>query len=78
MTDPKAIAEELVADARREAGKWGPGPTATGLLLHRLADTIDALVKERDEALQQRSGIVKVNTSLKQRIRSTEQEESKK
>lgn len=41
--------EALTADARREAGKWGPGPTATGLLLHRLADVIEALVKERDE-----------------------------
>ena len=34
--------EALIAEAHREAGKWGPGPTATGLLLHRLADALEA------------------------------------
>lgn len=33
--------EALIAEARREAGKWGPGPTATGSLLHRLADALE-------------------------------------
>lgn len=33
--------EALIADARQEAGKWGPGPTATGSLLRRLADALE-------------------------------------
>lgn len=38
--------EALIAEAHREAGKWGPGPTAMGLLLHRLADALEAAEKE--------------------------------
>ena len=38
--------EALIAEAHREAGKWGPGPIATGLLLHRLADALEAAEKE--------------------------------
>ena len=65
--DPKAIADELRAGC-------GNGCKTASSVMHCAADTIDALVKERDEAIRQRSDIVKVNTSLKQRIRSTERE----
>ena len=42
MSTKKPI-DALIAEARQEAGKWGPGPTSTGLLLHRLADALEAL-----------------------------------
>ena len=43
---PAPDVQALIAEARRGAGKWGPGPTATGLLLHRLADALEASEKE--------------------------------
>lgn len=39
---PAPDVRALIDEARQEAGKWGPGPTSTGLLLHRLADALEA------------------------------------
>lgn len=46
MSDPKAIADALRAEGREWREQIGEMP-----IFDRAADTIDALVKERDEAL---------------------------
>jgi hypothetical protein len=38
--------KKLIEEARAESGKWGPGVTATGILLNRLADALEAVGQE--------------------------------